>query len=121
MHIRKSTYGGTKTILYNVDGMEALPVMVTDEGVDADERGKKIVRAGTLIGGGGVGTLLDKELMVTENNNADCEGVLLDDVDVTYGPMPGAMVFKGNINLNKIPEAPVSAAAAKLPMVRFLV
>jgi hypothetical protein len=121
MRFEKNTYGGTKTILYNVDGMESMPVTVSDDGITADARGRKIVKAGTLVGAGGVGTLNDKTLHVKENNNANCEGVLLYDTDVTYGPEASQMVYKGNINLNNIPTAPVAAAAAKLPMVRFLV
>jgi hypothetical protein len=133
MRVEKTTYGGTKTILYNVDGMEAMPVTVSDAGVAADARGRKVVKAGAFVGagtlidsGGGVfvpngdSALLDKTLPVKGNNNACCEGVLLYDVDVTDGPNPGSMVYKGNIKLGSIPEPPTDEAAAKLPMARFL-
>ena len=120
MEIKRTTYGGTKNILYNVIGMEANPVTVSDTGVVANEYGRKIVPAGTLIGGIGGNVLVDKTLLVTKHNDAECEGILLHDVDVTAGPCPGAMVYKGNIKLDNIPEAPTAAAADKLPMVRFL-
>jgi hypothetical protein len=120
MEVRVNTYGGDSKILYDVDSMESMPVTVSDSGVTPDAKGRKIVKAGTLIGGGGVGVLKDKDLLVSEANSADCEGVLLYDTDVTAGPTPGSMVYKGNIKLANIPAAPVAAAAEKLPMVRFL-
>ena len=120
MEIKRTTYGGTKTILYNVIGMESHPITVSDMGVDPDANGRKIVPAGTLIGGIGGSSMVDKSLYVTKHNDADCEGILLDDVDVTAGPKKGAIVYKGNIKLGNIPEPPTPAAAAKVPQLRFL-
>lgn len=49
------------------------------------------------------------------------EGVLLNDVDVTYGPAPGAMIIHGFIDLNKIPEPPAFGYGEDvLPMVKFI-
>ncbi|MFZ3171960.1 MAG: hypothetical protein WA118_08275 [Carboxydocellales bacterium] len=44
----------------------------------------------------------------------DAEGVLLYDVDVTDGNHPGAMVIRGAINQNQIPEVPCADALAAL-------
>jgi hypothetical protein len=120
MRVLKNVYGAESCILYNVDGMEAMPVTVSNAGVTPDARGRKIVKAGTLVGGEGGSALANKSRYVTAHNDADCEGVLLYDTDVTDGPHPSGMIYKGNVNLGKIPAAPTPAAAAKLPMVRFL-
>ncbi|TLN00363.1 hypothetical protein FDZ73_19665 [bacterium] len=42
------------------------------------------------------------------------EGVLLYDVNVTNGDHPGAMVIRGTVNQNQIPEAPCADALAAL-------
>lgn len=48
------------------------------------------------------------------------EGILLNDVDVTYGPAPGAMLIHGFVAVDKLPEVPASGAAAALPMIAFI-
>lgn len=50
----------------------------------------------------------------------DAEGILLNDVDVTYGPASGAMLIHGFVDLNKLPEVPAFGAAAALPMIAFI-
>lgn len=108
-------YGNRTEILKFPDHYVALAVSVDDTGVEPNEQGKKIVPAGTIVGGG---VLLDPNAKVSENNGAEAEGVLLNDVDVTYGPAPGAMVIHGFIDLNKIPEEP--DATVELPNIIFL-
>ena len=121
MRTQKKTYGGTHTILYNVDGMEAHPVTVSNLSEhEVNDKGRKIVRAGTLVGGDAPGAMADRSVHVKKHNDEFCEGVLLHDVDITDEPMPGAMIYKGNINVGKIPEEPIAAALAKIPMVRFI-
>lgn len=48
----------------------------------------------------------------TAGTGASAEGVLLEDVDVTYGAASGSMVIHGFININKLPSPP-SADAVK--------
>lgn len=50
----------------------------------------------------------------TNGTGVDAEGVLLCDVDVTYGSAPGSMVIRGNIDLDKIATAPCADAMASL-------
>ncbi|WP_132995823.1 hypothetical protein [Sporanaerobacter acetigenes] len=109
----KRTFGGVKEIL-KTRNFEGISVMVDDEGIVADNTGKKIVPAGTILGGK-TGSLLgtDTEVAV-EKNTVDAEGVLLYDVDVTNGPEPASMVIRGNIDLNKIPTAPTTEAKGAL-------
>lgn len=106
-------------ILKFPDHYVALAVTVDDVGVTANADGKKIVPAGTIVGGG---TLANPDAKVTEKNDAtlgaEAEGVLLNDVDVTYGPASGAMVIHGFIDLNKLPKAP--DATVDLQNITFL-
>lgn len=122
----QTDYGNTKEILKFPDHYVAIAVTVDDEGVVAVD-GKKIVPAGTIVGGG---TLADPDEMVKKAtttpgeddapDTTDAEGVLLNDVDVTYGPAPGAMVIHGFIDETKLPEAPDDAERAALKQITFI-
>lgn len=48
------------------------------------------------------------------------EGVLMNDVDVTYGPNLGAMIVHGFIDINKMPYKPSPADIAALKQITFL-
>lgn len=115
-------YGNKKEILKFPDHYVALGVMVDDAGIAANSDGKKIVSAGTIVGGG---VLADNTKKVSAKNTqggatgtagagVDAEGVLLNDVDVTYGPSSGAMIVHGFIDLDKLPTAPVADAVTAL-------
>lgn len=115
-------YGTKKEVLKFPDHYVALGVMVDDAGITANADGKKIVPAGTIVGGG---VLTDNTKKVSvkntqggETGNADAgvdaEGVLLNDVDVTYGAASGAMVIHGFIDLGKLPAAPVADVVTAL-------
>lgn len=125
-------YGVPKNILKYVDHYFPESVMVSDAGITADPTtGKKIVPAGTIMGGATKSIRVDREEMVVEKNGdgvtgaagaaVDAEGVLLEDVDVTYGPNAGTLVTHGYIDLDKLPEPPHANAltAHGLRMVMF--
>lgn len=213
-----TTYSNKKRIPLVEEGLVALTATVNDAGLVADSEGKKIVVAGTLVGGGFIAdpankvsaantagtadlvcaganndiTLVNKglvalkvalidpaansqtlkldfstdtikvllktgaggaiestgaevvallnanpytaELLVAANKGADTgaavvtalaavtlpaptvvpEGVLLDDVDCTYGPKSGAVAVAGIMDLNKLPAVPSAMAVAAL-------
>lgn len=117
-----TTHGNKREILKFTDHYVALGVMVDDIGITANADGKKIVSAGTIVGGG---VLIDNTKKVSKKNTeggasgsegaaVDAEGVLLNDVDVTHGPASGAMIVHGFIALDKLPEAPASEAQTAL-------
>lgn len=117
-----TTYGNKKEILKFPDHYVALGVTVDDTGIVANTDGKKIVSAGTIVGGG---ALADNTKKVSAKNTQggttgtigaaiDAEGVLLNDVDVTYGPASGAMIVHGFIALDKLPEVPADEAVTAL-------
>ncbi len=82
----ETTFGGTQEILKFPDHYVAMPVMVSDSGVSANEQGKKIVPKGTIIGGASAAVLrnldqaavnkfvdaayADKTIGATGSNNA---------------------------------------------------
>lgn len=92
MPMKVTDYGTAIDILFNLDPYTARPIMVSDEGVTADATsGKKIVKAGSL---------LDAEGKIA--NDGTVRYVLLKDIDVTSGPMAGAGVYRGTLDLKKI-------------------
>ncbi|ERM20335.1 hypothetical protein [Brevibacillus laterosporus] len=117
----ETSYSNKKEILKFPDHYVALAVTVDDTGVMANAEGKKIVPAGTILGGG---VLADPSKVAkkakTTADKSDAEGVLLNDTDVTYGPASGAMVIHGFIDVSKIPNQPDVAETAALKQITFL-
>lgn len=121
----QTDYLNKKEILKFPDHYVALAVMVSDEGVSANADGKKIVPAGTIVGGATKPVLANLDEPVTKKNTqavdgSAAEGVLFNDVDVTYGAAPGAMVIHGFIATDKLPEAPCADAIAALKQIQFI-
>jgi len=122
-----TNYLSSKDILKFSNHFVAIGVTVDDTGITANSDGKKIVSAGTIIGGtGGANAILANDtIKATEHNTqggatgtagagVDAEGVLLEDVDVTYGPASGSMVIHGFIGLDNLPAVPVADAVTAL-------
>lgn len=110
-------YGTPKQIIKFPDHYVAMAVTVDDTGVTPDANGKKIVPAGTILGGG---FIADDTKKAAKSNDANAEGVLFNDTDVTFGPAPGAAIIHGFIDLNKLPEAPTADAVTALNMIKFI-
>jgi hypothetical protein len=113
----QTSFGNKKTILKFPDHYVNVAVTLDDNGIVANADGKKIIPAGTILGGG---VLADPTKKAKADNTTTAEGVLFNDVDVTYGPAPGAMMIHGFVDLNKLPAAPVAAAITALPLIKFL-
>ncbi|CAI2679729.1 hypothetical protein [Apilactobacillus apinorum] len=105
------------TILANTANKVGLNVIITDSNVDC-ANGKKIVPAGTPVGG--PNKLADDEnANLNVANDSTAQGILLHDVDVTDGNGNGTVLVEGYINENKIP--PISDDAKKaLSNITFL-
>ncbi|WP_107839443.1 hypothetical protein [Metasolibacillus meyeri] len=108
--VKSTIYGNTKEILKYAEH-QSITRTFDDTGIVANADGKKIIPAGTIVGGGFIED--DSELVVAANTS-DAEGVALYDVDVTHGPAVGAVVLRGFIDLNKIPTAPTTDAKTAL-------
>lgn len=61
---------------------------ISDEGVTANSKGKKIVQAGTVY----------------RNENGVAIGLVFADVDVTHGPQAGAVMYQGIVLGNRLPQ-----------------
>lgn len=113
MKVNVTEYGNIKEILKYPSHHVGIAAMASATGISVNTDGKKIIPAGTLVKGLGTAT-------VTAANDATTEGVILSDVDVTYGDAPCTVVVHGFINLANIPVAPTTAAKAALPMIKFI-
>lgn len=121
----ETTYTNKKEILKFLDHYIAVAVTVDDTGITANADGKKIVPAGTIVGGSTKPVLTNTDEPVSKKNvqgtDADkAEGVLLDDVDVTFGKASGAMIIHGFIALEKLPEVPAASAVTALKQITFI-
>ena len=112
----ETSYTNKKEILKFPDHQVNVAVTVDDAGVTA-VNGKKIVPAGTILGGG---FLADDTVNAVKANGATAEGVLFNNTDVTYGPAPGAALIHGFLALDKLPEAPTAEAVTALKQITFL-
>jgi hypothetical protein len=107
-------YSNKIEILKFPDHYVTIGVTVDDAGIVANADGKKIVPAGTIVGNALISVLVDNTVKVSELNGAGADGVLLDDVDVTYGPASGAMIVHGFVATDKLPAAPNADAITAL-------
>lgn len=76
---------------------------ISATGVTADADGGKHVPMGTIY----------------PANGATAIGILYEDVDVTAGDMPGSVVTKGTVYLDRLPTAPAEAAKTALEGLGF--
>lgn len=117
----KTTIGTTrKTILVDEFNSTALSCMVSNTGVEANSKGRKIVKAGTPV----AGSLTARETAFTvAADGTGAVGVVLHDVDVTEGTANSQVVIFGFIDVSKLESdvvTMVNAAAAKLKMIQFV-
>lgn len=110
MKFVKTEYSNNKEILkFGVQDYVAHPCMVSATGISADADGKKIVKAGSILNASGAIV-----------NDGTAEGVLLYDVDVTYGDASGALVVFGFIDGTKIPvSALTEECQSALKLIKF--
>lgn len=95
---------------------------VVSDGVTPDEEGKKIVHKGSLIAASG------KLVTVTSSGtfSETPKGILMDSLDVTYGPQPGALLVEGyvigaRLNLGVDYTTSIGTAIhAVLPEIKFV-
>lgn len=119
MKFTKKSYVSTKEILATKN-FEAIGVMVDGTDIEAGDDGKKIVKAGTIVGGKTEPVLSNNDQVVVKKEDESAEGVLLHDVDVTYGDGVGTMITRGNIDLNKIEKPNPLAVIALASRILFI-
>ena len=122
MILKTTSYGTAKDILYLLDDYTAITVNVSATGVTAGSDGKKIVPAGTVIGG----VLADptQAAVAAAGGSGEgavaAEGVLRHDVDVTDGDALGTMIVRGVIDGTKLPANITANQKATLPMITVI-
>lgn len=119
MELKTTSYGTAKDILYLLDDYTAITVNVSATGVTAGDDGRKVVPAGTVIGG----VLADpaQAAVAAAGGSGEgavaAEGVLMHDVDVTDGDALGTMIVRGVLDGTKLPANITANQKATLPMI----
>lgn len=85
------------------DGVELKTRQIAQEGA-TEANGGKYVKMGTIY----------------PANGATAEGIVFEDVDVTSGDMPGSVVTRGTVYLDRLPVAPDEAAKTALKAKGFV-
>lgn len=113
--VKKVTYEAELDVLLNPGNAFEIGVQVTNTGVTADANGRKIIKAGTPVGGAtSVLETRNTVLVVTNlaSDGAKAQGVLRHDVDVTEGANNGTLIVRGKVDSSKCPTIVAEAKAA---------
>lgn len=98
MYFKQTEYGNSPEFLASQHYIN-FTTTISDDGVVADENGRKYVVAGTVIGADGkaatTGTVSEQAVI----------GILFSTVDVTYGPQPGALMAEGYVIEARLKQA----------------
>lgn len=111
-------FGGTVQILAWTDGKHALGGLISDAGVTADSKGRKIIPAGTTVGGAD-SFLEDEKAVLSVVSDSTAQGVLEHEVDVTAGPADGTVIVEGYINEFRLPEGVTVTDEAKKALTKI--
>ena len=119
--VKSKNYSNEKQILIAPELAFTIGCLVGNTGVDADSNGKKIIKAGTPVGG--TTSVLTNRQTVLTKGDSNAQGVVLHDVDVTDGDGRATLVVAGYVDLYKLDSdvvSIVSDATATLSKITFL-
>lgn len=120
--IKSQEFGNDKQILIAPELAFTVGCLVGNTGVTANEEGRKIVKAGTPVGGA-TNVLTNRQTVLAETTGETAQGVVLHDVDVTDGDANATLVIEGVIDVLKLEEAvatKLTTAAANLPKITVM-
>ena len=123
--VKKTSYTTPKSILIAPELAYSIPVIVGNTGISAGEDGRKIIKAGSAVGGT-TSVLTSRQTALQKTTTAtQAQGVLLHDLDVTDGDANGTMLVFGFIDLNKIdtdaqPASDVQEALTKITFMKSI-
>lgn len=117
--VKSVNYTTPKTILIAPEVAVAFPVIVSNAGVSADENGRKIIKAGSAIGGS-TNVLMNRQTALAKVADATAQGLLLHDVDVTNGNGNGTILIAGYVDVNKIAEDALPAEEVQTALSRIV-
>lgn len=119
--VKSKDFVNEKQILIAPELAFTIGCLVGNTGVDADANGKKIIKAGTPVGG--TTSVLTNRQTVLTKGASNAQGVVLHDVDVTDGDGRATLVVAGYVDLYKLDSDVVSIvtdATATLTKITFL-
>ncbi|TPR19984.1 hypothetical protein DY138_00680 [Apilactobacillus timberlakei] len=93
-------YTTRNEIAYDLTNLLAKTATVDYPNVAANSEGKKIIKAGTPVGGSKPFPFVMEQTLVPTSDTPS--GVLMADVDVTNGPETGTVIVKGAIILSNM-------------------
>lgn len=123
--VKKTSYTTPKSILIAPELAYSIPVIVGNTGISAGEDGRKIIKAGSAVGGT-TSVLTNRQTALQKTTTAtQAQGVLLHDLDVTDGDANGTMLVFGFVDLNKIdtdaqPASDVQEALTKITFMKSI-
>lgn len=109
-HLKHFDYGPENFILAFPGTERSVGIQVNDAGVAANENGRKVIPAGTPLGGDTL-AIQDETTILSVSNDAKAQGVSLKDVDVTDGQGTATLVIFGFINELRMKNVTVSDEA----------
>lgn len=68
-----------------------------------EKDGRKVVKSGTVF----------------PSNDAKAEGLVLNDIDVTDGNVPGAILTHGYVNADRLPDTVTEEAKKAMSLIKF--
>ena len=102
-------------VLLNPDNAFQIGVQVGNTGVTADANGRKIIKAGTPVGGT-VSALKTRNAVLQITNTSalgsQSQGVLRHDTDVTDGNANATLIVRGEVDSSKCPAIETTAETA---------
>jgi len=91
-------------------GLKGFIIDYTSIAAGAD--GKRIAKAGTIMGHATINLLVDDTAKASPQNGATSQVILMDDVDCTYGDTTGSFMVHGAAYLDDVSAVQVPAANA---------
>ena len=120
--VSKETYNVSKDILLAPHLAFTISAIVGSTGVTNNAEGRKVIPAGTPVGGT-TSVLATRSTVLqvtnTNSNGANAQGVLLHDVDVTNGNTNAQVVIRGVVDSSKCQTIDATAKTA-LTLITFV-
>ena len=120
--VSKETYNVSKDILLAPHLAFTISAIVGSTGVTNNAEGRKVIPAGTPVGGT-TSVLATRSTVLqvtnTNSNGANAQGVVLHDVDVTNGNANAQVVIRGVVDSSKCPTIDATAKTA-LTLITFV-
>ena len=117
--MESTVFGASKNILIAPELAHTIGCIV---GVEAGDDGRKVIKAGTPVGGD-TNVLENRQTVLKVTNDAEngskSQGVILHDVDVTKGNANATLIVAGVIDTEKLDKKIDTTAQAALTKIIF--